>query len=153
MKTRTSPQDEKTDTLSLDEGFPGRVFQMSFYLSLIIIAGSLSYMSAKLTLSVAIGCFISLLLFKMSWWGIRFGVEKKREQIKGFILKVSIAKYFIAGGMLFSACVFLEVNIIALFIGLSMVIAVIILKILGSLFVRQLNNRVKFPYENVNGQV
>lgn len=78
MKTRTSLQDEKTDTLSLDEGFPGRVFQMSFYLSLIIIAGSFSYMSAKLTLSVAIGCFISLLLFKMSWWGIRFGVEKKK---------------------------------------------------------------------------
>ncbi|MBM4053685.1 MAG: hypothetical protein FJ264_03210 [Planctomycetes bacterium] len=151
MKIRVKQQGEKNNTLLLDEGFPERVLQMSFYLSLIIIACSLSYMSAKLTVSVAIGCFISLLLFKMSWWGIRYGVDKKRSQIKGFFLKVSIVKYFIAGGILFFACVFLDVNAVAMFIGLSIVMAVIMLKIVGSLLVGQLNKTVKLPSERASG--
>ncbi|MCF6149136.1 MAG: hypothetical protein E3K37_10810 [Candidatus Kuenenia sp.] len=148
MKIRTNQQKEKIDILALDEGFPDRVFRMSFYLSLIIIVCSLSYMSTKLTISVATGCFISLLLFQMSWWGIRYGVQKKRPQIKGFFLQFSMIKYFIVGGILFSACVFLELNVIAMFAGLSIVLAVIILKVLGNVLVGQLNKTVKFPSEN-----
>ena len=132
-----------------DESFPDRVIKTSVLLSLIIIAGSLSYMSFVLTTSIGIGCFISIALFKTTWWAIQYAVRHKREKIKGFFLKISFLKYFIIGAMLLSACFFLEINVAAISLGLSIVVAVIVMKVGGRLFVNYLNRSVKVPSENI----
>ncbi|MDN3513439.1 MAG: hypothetical protein NG747_03455 [Candidatus Brocadia sp.] len=128
-----------------DEGFPGRVFRTSVLLSLILIAGSLSYMSYILTISLAIGCFTSITLFKTTLWAIQYAVRHKREKIKGFFLKISFLKYFIIGTMLLSACLFLEINVVAMSLGLSIVVTVIIMKVGSRLFVNYLNKSIKVP--------
>ena len=132
-----------------DESFPDRVIKTSVLLSLIIIDGSLSYMSFVLTTSIAVGCFISIALFKTTWWTIQYAVRHKREKIKGFFLKISFLKYFIIGAMLLSACFFLEINVAAISLGLSIVVAVIVMKVGGRLFVNYLNRSVKVPSENI----
>ena len=132
-----------------DESFPDRVIKTSVLLSLIIIAGSLSYMSFVLTTSIAVGCFISIALFKTTWWTIQYAVRHKREKIKGFFLKISFLKYFIIGAMLLSACFFLEINVAAISLGLSIVVAVIVMKVGGRLFVNYLNRSIKVPSENI----
>ena len=137
------PINNKAPSSLFDENFPDRVLKTSVMLSLIIIAGSLSYMSFVLTTSLAIGCFISIALFKTTWWAIQYAVRHKREKIKGFFLKISFLKYFIIGTMLLSACLFLEINAAAMSLGLSMVVAVIVMKVGSRLFVNYLNRSVK----------
>ncbi len=143
------PINNKAPSSLFDENFPDRVLKTSVMLSLIIIAGSLSYMSFVLTTSLAIGCFISIALFKTTWWTIQYAVRHKREKIKGFFLKISFLKYFIIGTMLLSACLFLEINAAAMSLGLSMVVAVIIMKVGSRLFVNYLNRSIKVPLENI----
>ena len=133
-----------------DESFPDRVIKTSVLLSLIIIAGSLSYMSFVLTTSLAIGCFISIALLKTTWWTIRHAAQNKKSKIKGFFLKISLLKYFIIGSMLLSACLFLEINAAAMALGLSIVVAVIIMKVGSRLFVNYINRSVKVPSKNIN---
>ena len=147
------PINNKVPSSLFDESFPDRVLKTSVMLSLIIIAGSLSYMSFVLTTSLAIGCFISIALFKTTWWAIQYAVRHKREKIKGFFLKISFLKYFIIGTMLLSACLFLEINAAATALGLSMVVAVIIMKVGSRLFVNYLNRSVKasnFKHQIIN---
>src|SRR3990167_1506023 len=107
------PINDKAPSSLFYENFPDRGIKTSVLLSLIIIAGSLSYMSFVLTTSLAIGCFISIALFKTTWWAIQYAVRHKRGKIKGFFLKISFLKYFIIGTMLLSACLFLEINVAA----------------------------------------
>jgi len=126
-----------------DESFPDRVIKTSVLLSLIIIAGSLSYTSFVLTTSIAIGCFISIALLKTTWWAIQYAVRHKREKIKGFFLKISFLKYFTIGSMLLSACLFLEINAAAMSLGLSIVVAVIVMKVGSRLFVNYMNVTIK----------
>ena len=133
-----------------DESFPDRVIKTSVLLSLIIIAGSLSYTSFVLTTSIAIGCFISIALLKTTWWTIQYAVRHKRKKIKGFFLSISFLKYFIIGSMLLSACLFLEINAAAMALGLSIVVAVIVMKVGSRLFVNYMNRPVKAPSENIN---
>ena len=142
--------DKEKSVLFPDDGFPDRVIKTSVLLSLIIIAGSLSYMSFVLTTSIAIGCFISIALLKTTWWTIQYAVRHKRKKIKGFFLSISFLKYFIIGSMLLSACLFLEINAAAMSLGLSIVVAVIVMKIGSRLFVNYMNRPVKAPSENIN---
>jgi len=136
--------DDKEKTVVLfDEGFPDRVFKTTVLLSLIMIAGSLSYTSFALTASIAIGCFISIALFKTTCWTIRYAVQHKREKIKIFFLQISFLKYFVIGAMLLSACLFLEINPAAMSLGLSVVVAVIVMKVGGRLLANYLNRAVK----------
>ncbi len=137
------PTNNKAPSSLFDESFPDRVIKTSVLLSLIIIAGSLSYMSFVLTTSIAIGCFISIALFKTTWWAIRHAVRHKREKIKGFFLKISFLKYFIIGAMLLSACLFLEINVAAMSLGLSIVVAVIVMKVGSRILVNYLNRSVR----------
>ncbi|HHT9128726.1 MAG TPA: hypothetical protein ACFYEE_08205 [Candidatus Wujingus californicus] len=132
-------------SLLFDEVFPERVLKTSVLLSLIMIASSLSYMSFVLTTSLAIGCFISIALFKTTWWTIRHAAQNNKSKIKGFFLKISLLKYFIIGSMLLSACFFLEINIVAMSLGLGMVVAVIVLKVGGTALVNFMNKSVKMP--------
>jgi hypothetical protein len=132
-------------SLLFDEVFPERVFKTSVLLSLIIVAGSLSYMSFVLTTSLAIGCFISIALCKTTWWTIRHATQNNKSKIKGFFLKISLLKYFIIGSLLLSACIFLEINIVAMSLGLGMVVAVIVLKTGGTALVNFMNKSVKMP--------
>src|SRR3990167_6980191 len=126
-----------------DESFPDLVIKTSVLLSLIIIAGSLSYTSFVLTTSIAIGCFISIALFKTTWWAIQYAVRHKRGKIKGFFLSISFLKYFTIGSMLLSACLFLEINAAAMSLGLSIVVAVIVMKVGSRLFVNYMNVAIK----------
>ena len=141
--------DKEKSVLFPDDGFPGRVIKTSVLLSLIIIAGSLSYMSFVLTTSIAIGCFISIALLKTTWWTIQYAVRHKREKIKGFFLSISFLKYFIIGSMLLSACLFLEINAAAMALGLSIVVAVIVMKVGSRLFVNYMNKAVKGNYSKL----
>src|SRR5574341_541575 len=141
--------DRQKPFLLFDEGFPDRVLKTSFILSLIIIVCSLSYMSLTLTLSVTIGCFISLILYRTTWWTIQYATQYKRSKIKVFFLKISILKYFVIGVILLSACLFLEVNVAAMAIGLGIVVVVIIMKVGGKLFVNYLNRSIKIPFKDV----
>ncbi|MBM4065678.1 MAG: hypothetical protein FJ266_08560 [Planctomycetes bacterium] len=147
---KLSPINNKDLSSLFDEHFPDRALKTSVLLSLIIIAGSLSYMSFMLTASIAIGCFLSIALFKTTWWAIQYGVRHKREKMKGFFLKISFLKYFIIGAMLFSACLFLEINVAAMTLGLSIVVAVIVMKVGSRLFVNYLNRSIKVPSKNIN---
>jgi len=132
-------------SLLFDEVFPERVLKTSVLLSLIVIAGSLSYMSFVLTTSIAIGCFISITLFKTTWWTIRHATQNNKSKIKWFFLKISLLKYFIIGSLLLSACFFLEINVVAMSLGLGMVVAVIVLKVGGTALVNFMNKSVKMP--------
>ena len=132
-------------SLLFDEVFPERVLKTSVLLSLIVIAGSLSYMSFVLTTSIAIGCFISITLFKTTWWTIRHATQNNKSKIKWFFLKISLLKYFIIGSLLLSACFFLEINVVAMLLGLGMVVAVIVLKVGGTALVNFMNKSVKMP--------
>ncbi len=127
----------------LDDGFPERVFKTALYLSLIIVAYSLSYMSLRLTMSIGLGCFMSIALCKALWWTIQQSVQNKRIEIKRFFLKISFIKYFIAGMVLFLVCFFMEVHAVALAIGLSVVMGVMVMKVGGKLLVNYLNRAVK----------
>lgn len=135
--------------LFIDEGFPDRVLRTSFFLSLILIVCSLSYMSLTITLSIAIGCFISLILYKTTWWTIQYAIQHKRSKMKVFFLKISILKYFVVGAMLLSACLFFEVNVAAMALGLGIVVAVIILKVGSKLCVSYMNRLVKVPSKGI----
>ena len=137
------PINNKVPSSLFDDGFPDRVIKTSVLLSLIIIVGSLSYMSFVLTTSIAIGCFISIALLKTTWWTIQYAVRHKREKIKGFFLSISFLKYFIIGTMLLSACLFLEINVAAMALGLSMVVAVIVMKVGSKLLVNYMNVTIK----------
>lgn len=132
-----------------DEGFPDRVLQMSLSLSLIAIAYSLSYMSFTLTLSIAIGSFASLVSCKVLWWTIQHGLRHERVEIKKFFLKASILKYSVVGGILFFVCVFLEINAIAMAVGLGIVVAVIVMKVGSKLLVDFLNKSIKVNEKGV----
>ncbi|MBI4221668.1 MAG: hypothetical protein HY607_03160 [Planctomycetes bacterium] len=143
------PMNNKAPSYLFDESFPDRVIKTSVLLSLIIIAGSLSYMSFVLTTSLAIGCFISIALLKTTWWAIQYAVRHKREKIKGFFLKISFLKYFTIGSMLLSACLFLEINAAAMSLGLSIVVAVIVMKVGSRLFVNYMNRSVKGNYSKL----
>ena len=125
----------KKPSFLFDERFPDRVTKTSVLLSLFIIACSLSYMSFVLTTSIAIGCFISIALFKTTWWTIQYAVRHNREKIKGVFLLISFLKYFIIGTMLLSACLLLEINAVAMSLGLSIVLAVIVMKVGSRSFV------------------
>ena len=144
------PINSKESSSLFDEFFPDRVLKSAELLSLIIIAGSLSYMSFMLTTSIAIGCFLSIALFKTTWWAIQHGVRYKKGNFKGFFLKISFLKYFVIGAMLFSACLFLEINVAAMTLGLSIIVAVIVMKVGSRLFVNYLNKSIKVPSKNVN---
>ncbi len=137
--------------LSLDDGFPDRVLKTSFYISLMIVFCSLSYLPLAGTVSVAVGCCISLILYKMLWWTVRYAVQHKRSEIKGFFLKVSLVKYGIVGIMLLSACLFLEVNVIALALGLSIVLIVLVAKIGSKLLVNYMNASIKVSSQDIGG--
>ncbi len=144
--------DDKTGfSLSLDDGFPGRVLTTSLYLSLVIIVCSLSYLSLMGTVSLAVGCFLSLIVYKILWWTIQYAVLHKRSEIKGFFLKVSLTKYGIIGVMLLSFCLFFEVNIVALSLGLGIVLIVLVTKIGSTLLVKYMNTSIKMTSHNIGG--
>lgn len=139
------------DFLSLDAGFPDRVLKTSFYLSVITILASLSYMTVMVTVSFAVGCCISLILYKMLWWTVQHAVQNKRSEIKSFFLKVSLAKYGIVGVILLSVCLILEVQIVALALGLSMVLIVLIMKIVSRILVNFMNTSIKVSSQKIDG--
>lgn len=144
--------DDKTKfSLFLDDSFPDRVLKTSMYLSLMIIFCSFSYVPLMGTVSVAVGCLISLILYKMLWWMIQYAVRHKRSEIKGFFLKVSLVKYGIVGAMLLSFCLFFEVNVIALALGLSMVLIVLVMKIGSKLLVIYMNKSFNVSSQNIGG--
>jgi len=80
---------------------------------------------------------------------MRYSIKGLR--LKDFFFKISFLKYFILGAILLSACLFLEINIFAMALGLGIVVAVVILKIAGRLLVNYMNKSVKVSYKGING--
>lgn len=144
-------EDEKDAFELFDEGFPDRALKTSFYLSLVIIAYSLSYLSLVLTVSLALGCFISLLLCNVLWWTIRRSLKRNKSEIKSIFIRAGFIKYVFVGVLLLLACLFLEINMAAMSIGLGVVITVIMMKAGSRLLVDYLNRTVKAP--GINHQI
>ncbi|MBF8277756.1 MAG: synthase chain [Candidatus Brocadiaceae bacterium] len=136
-------EDEKDAFELFDEGFPDRALKTSFYLSLVLIACSLSYMSVMLTVSLALGCFISLTLCSVLWRTIRRSLKRDKSEIKSIFLRDSIVKYVFVGVLLLMSCLFLDVNVAAMAIGLGIVVAVIMMKAGSRLLVSYVNRAVK----------
>ncbi|MCF6157449.1 MAG: hypothetical protein E3K32_02520 [wastewater metagenome] len=147
-------EDKEKLLLSLDSGFPDRVLKTSFFLSLLMIICSLSSVSLISTLSLAIGCFISLGFYKTLWWTIQRAIsyrgENQKPKIQRFFLKIGLLKYFTMGAILLSSCLFLDINIIATALGLGIVIIVMMMKIGSKLIVGYVNRAVKVPFKDSN---
>lgn len=138
-------EDEKEAFELFDEGFPDRALKTSFYLSLVLIACSLSYQSVMLTVSLALGCFISLTLCSVLWLTIRRSLRRDKSEIKSIFLRDSIVKYVFVGVVLLMSCLFMDINVAAMAVGLGIVVAVIMTKAASRLLVSYMNRAVKSP--------
>lgn len=129
--------------LSIDEGFPRRIFNTSLILSIIIILLSIGRASYRVTIGLAIGMGISLVLFVVLWSTVdRFLLMGKKKG--GFIFFIiGLSKYFILGGVLFFIFRYSQANPLSLLIGISLVHIVIILKVAGIGMVNYVNRTVR----------
>jgi hypothetical protein len=143
-------KDKEESLVFPDDGFPDRVLKTSLFLSAIVIICSLSYVSLLSTVSIAVGCFLSLVTYKTLWWTIRYGMQYKKSEMKKFFLQIGLLKYFTVGTVLFAACFFLDVNILAMTFGLGIVIIVIVLKMASRLLVSYMNTSIKVPFKDRN---
>jgi len=129
---------------SLDAGFPKRVFKTSIILSVIFLVYSLFFYSMPVTLGLLIGEVISICSLKVLLRTINafFVVDKivaKSGSVKKIVTLIGSVKFLFFGALLFFVFKYLTVNIIALFVGVSIVQIVIFFKILGLLFVNHLD--------------
>ncbi len=129
---------------SLDEGFPRRVFKTSIILSAIFLVYSLFFYSMPVTLGLVIGeaisiCSLKILLSTISKFFLVDNIAKKKGSIKKIVTFISTVKFMFFGAILFFVFKYLTVNVLALFVGVSIVQIVIFFKILGLLFVNHLN--------------
>jgi hypothetical protein len=135
----------KANLFELDPGFPERVFDTSLFTGMLLIVCSTALNSMNITLSLAAGVAISLAFCRVLWWSIRRFMQPGPKGQKPVFLLLGIIKYVAMGVALFFLFKHFDVHIVALFVGLSTVQAVITLKFLSLLLVDFLNKSVKVP--------
>jgi len=133
-------RETKTGMLVLDEGFPKRVFNTSLLLMAIIALCSTSFQSFEISYSVLIGCAISLGLCKLQWWAVQQFFQRGTPSGKQFFALINLLKYFVLCVIFYIMFSYLQVHVIAFLVGISLVPAVISLKMLGMMFMNYLNS-------------
>ncbi|HLA37553.1 MAG TPA: ATP synthase subunit I [Candidatus Brocadiales bacterium] len=133
-------RETKTGMLVLDEGFPKRVFNTSLLLMAMIALCSTSFRSFEISYSVLIGCAISLGLCKLQWWAVQQFFQRGKQSGKQFFAFINLLKYFVLCVIFYIMFSYLQVHVIAFLVGISLVPAVISLKMLGMLFMNYLNS-------------
>jgi len=133
-------RETKTGMLVLDEGFPKRVFNTSLLLMAIIALCSTSFQSFEISYSVLIGCAISLGLCKLQWWAVQQFFQRGTQSGKQFFALINLLKYFVLCVIFYIMFSYLQVHVIAFLVGISLVPAVISLKMLGMMFMNYLNS-------------
>lgn len=126
--------------LVLDEGFPKRVFNTSLFFMAIIALCSTSFQSFEISYSVLIGCAISLVLCRLQWWAVQQFFQRGNQSGKQYFALLTLLKYFVLCIIFYIMFRYLQVDVIAFLVGLSLVPAVISLKMLGMAFVNYLNS-------------
>ena len=141
--------------LFADKNFPRRVFYTTLFVSALILLASLKYQSFELTISLFIGVFVSFCSAIVLWRWINYtfkdfdpeansqnheSLTKVVQIIKSSIFAfMGIGKIFILGIFFFLIFKFISINIIALFIGISIVQIVMLLMIVSMMLVNTLN--------------
>lgn len=143
----------KGNLFELDPGFPERVFDTSLFTGILLIVCSTALNSMNITLSLAAGVAISLIFCRILWWSIRRFMRPSMKGQKPAFLLIGIIKYIAMGTAMFFLFRYFEIHIIALFVGLSTVQAVIMLKFLSLLLVDFLNKSVKVPSVHSTGHI
>ncbi|UCD56122.1 MAG: ATP synthase subunit I [Candidatus Hydrogenedentota bacterium] len=139
--SKGSGAERKGVLLSIDAGFPDRVFRTGLIFSTIVVICSLFSMPLPVTVGLALGMAISLSLFKLLCWTIgRLFVKEKRKSA-GFLFAVSLVKYPLIVAVLYYSLRYLEINVFALAAGLSIAYVVMVLKVVGMALVNYMNAR------------
>lgn len=137
---------------SLDKDFSRRVMRTTIMLSIFLAICSLSFWSLKITLGLTIGMIISIGVMQLLWWMISAvfpaiinndSINNKNEKVRNTFIVINILKYILISIALFFIFRYLPINIVALFIGVSIVQIVMISKIFGVALVNYLNRQIK----------
>lgn len=143
MKTKigsnASMAESKSSRLSIDRGFPDRVFKTGVVFSAVIVVCSLVSMPFPVTLGLALGMAISLSLFKLLCWTIAKLFAKEKGKRAGFLFAVSLVKYPLIVAVLYYSLRNFEINVFALAAGTAVVYIVMVLKVAGMALVNHMN--------------
>lgn len=129
-----------SDTIILDEGFPNRVYHTSLFLMAIMALVSPSFQSFAVCSGLLAGSAISLGLCKLQWRTVRWFFSEGRQDRGRFFLRVTLLKYVLLCVLFYIAFNYLQMNVIAFIVGISLVPAVITAKMTGILLVNYLNS-------------
>lgn len=141
-----------------DKGFPKRVLKTSIILSFVFIIYSFYFNSLEITYSLALGIGISIGTIYLLWRVLKsvyvlgdVGTVKKRA--KHLVTLAGVCKYIFVSFILFFVFRHLKINLIALFIGVSIVQIVIVFKMLGFFLINYLNKTNKTKSNNSKAQL
>ena len=128
-------------SMIIDDGFIQRVHKTSLLLSLFIIILSLSYRDNAITLGLVLGVSISLTFFDILWWTVNkfFNSKLHRKKSAFFAIKITLLKFPLLGIILYYVLSHININPFALIVGIGIVQAVMVLKVVGILFVNYTN--------------
>ncbi len=126
----------------VDDGFIQRVHKTSLLLSLFIIILSLSYRDSAITLGLLLGVSISLTFFELLRWTVnKFFISKLHWKKSAFFaIKITLLKFPLLGVILYYVLKYININPLALIVGIGIVQAVMVLKVVGILFVNYMNS-------------
>ncbi len=158
--------------LTIKKNFVKQTFYTTLFVSVLMILISFRYQSFEMTLSLSIGIIISFCSSLILWRWINYIFKdlkpgtvpdnKPSPAIKSVAFALmGTGKIFVLSLIFFLIFKFLSINIIALFIGISVVQFVVLSMIASIVLVNMLNNvrstdymaRENRPSERAEGQV
>ncbi|MGR3295752.1 MAG: ATP synthase subunit I [Candidatus Bathyanammoxibius sp.] len=143
--TLTTEERQPGALFELDHDFPQRVFDTSLFVGILLVCISTALNSINITMSLVAGVAISLASCHTLWWSIRRFIRPDVTGRKPAFLLIGVLKYVALGVGLFFLFRHIDVHIIAFFVGLSILQAVIVLKFMSLLLVDLLNKSIKAP--------
>ena len=139
-----------------DKGFPKRVLKTSIILSVIFIIYSFYFNSLEITLSLTVGLGISISTIYALWRVLNSvyvlgDADTVKKRAKRIVTLTGIFKYIFISATLFFVFRYMKINLIALFIGVSVVQIVIVFKVLGFFLINYLKKSDKRLSNDVPG--
>jgi ATP synthase I chain len=134
-----------TRPIIIDDAFLRRVLKTSLWFSLFIIMCSFAYRDNSITMGLFLGACISLAFFAVLHWTVNkfFSFKKDRKKKPFFAIKITLIKFPILGVILYYSLTHVNINSFSLIVGISIVQAVMILKVVGMLFTNRMNSLAK----------
>ncbi len=135
----------------LDNDFPKRVLKTSIIVSFFLALFSVSFWSLEITLGLSIGMAISIGLMHFLWWMtsvifpavVKGDIENKQRKVKFSLIFFNILKYLLVSAGLFFILRYVPINLLAFFIGISIVQIILASKISSVLLVNYINRSIK----------